>query len=254
MPTVLVIDAGNTQVKVGLSVGGRLEARFQLETSKAMDELDFAHQLRTVFKDRQNPEACLIASVVRGIQEPLIRAVQAVWSVSPLVVNSTYDLSIQVAVPNPESVGIDRLLEASEAFHLLKSGVIVAAFGSAITVDLLSEDRTFRGGVILPGLQTGLKALHNQTSLLPDLEVEAVHGVLGVDTATCMRSGVIYGAAGAVDRIYEELCGVAGKALPLVITGGDVSYVDSLLRTPHRIENDLVLRALVSLYGRLRQE
>ena len=251
MRTVLVLDVGNTRVKVGLFVEGRLEARLQVETDQTRDVGFFTDRLRTMFEQWAGLDACLIASVVRGVPVLLIEAVQAVWSVSPLVVNAQDNLGVLVAVPKPEDVGIDRLLEASEAFHILHSGVVVAAFGSAITIDLITDDGTFRGGTILPGLRTGLQALHRETSLLPNLEVNAPEGVLGTDTVACMLAGVVYGAAGAVDRIYQELCVLAGQALPLVVTGGDVRYVASLLQTHHQIEDDLVLRGLVSLDARI---
>jgi type III pantothenate kinase len=236
MRTVLVLDVGNTRVKVGLFVEGRLEARLQVETDQTRDVGFFTDRLRTMFEQWAGLDACLIASVVRGVPVLLIEAVQAVWSVSPLVVNAQDNLGVLVAVPKPEDVGIDRLLEASEAFHILHSGVVVAAFGSAITIDLITDDGTFRGGTILPGLRTGL---------------QAPEGVLGTDTVSCMQAGVVYGAAGAVDRIYQELCVLAGQALPLVVTGGDVRYVASLLQTHHQIEDDLVLRGLVSLDARI---
>lgn len=254
MRTLLVLDVGNTRVKVGLVVGGHIEARLQIDTECIQDVASLTMQLRTTFAEWATIDACLIASVVRDASEPIGAAIQNIWSVSPIVVNTQHDLGIVIAVPKPEWVGIDRLLEASEAHHLLGTGVVVATLGSAITVDLVTDGGTFLGGTILPGLRTGLQALHNETSLLPQLEVEAPHTVLGKDTAACMQAGVVYGAAGAVDRIYQELCDVAGKHLSLVITGGDVKYVASLLKAPHQIEADLVLRALIALDKRRTQK
>ena len=251
MRTLLLLDVGNTRVKIGLSVSGRIQARLQVETECAHDSDALAEQLRAAFGQWTSLDACFVASVVRGASESIAETVAGIWSVPSVMVNTQYDLGIAVAVPKPESVGIDRLLEASEAYHLLASGVVVATFGSAITVDLVTDDGTFRGGTILPGLRTGLHGLHRDTSLLPQLDVEAPNTVLGTDTATCMLAGVVYGATGAVDRIYQDLCHVAGKRLPLVITGGDVEYVAPLLKSTHQIEADLVLRALISLDRRM---
>jgi type III pantothenate kinase len=250
MRTVLAMDVGNTRVKVALFVSGHIEARLQVPTSQVRDETFLTSQLRSSFGQWATVDACLIASVVKGLHEPLIASIQAMWSVSPVVIHSKNDLGIGIDVPKPEGVGIDRLLEASAAFHILKSGVVVAAFGSAITIDLVTPDGVFRGGTILSGLRMGLFALHQMTSMLPNLEVKAPDGVLGKDTVTCMQAGVVYGAAGAVDRIYEELCVVAGQSLPLIVTGGDVRYVAPLLRSQYQIEEDLVLRGIMALDAR----
>ena len=252
MRTLLALDVGNTRVKVGVFIDGRLTARLHVDTDLAHDVDALVKQLKGTFQNVVSVDACLIASVVKGLHVPLSQAIQDVWDVLPIVVNTEHDLGIRVAVPKPEWVGIDRLLEASEAFRIVKSGVVVAAFGSAITVDLVTGDGVFEGGTILPGLQTGLHALHLETSLLPDLKPEVPHTVLGKDTASCMQAGVVYGAAGAVDRIFKELCIIAGKPLPLVLTGGDVRSVAPLLHTQHQIEEDLVLRALVALDKRLQ--
>jgi len=250
MRTVLAVDVGNTRVKVALFVGGHLEARLQVQTNPSRDVSFLIAQLRSAFGQWEKLDACLIASVVRGLHETLIEAIQSVWAVAPVVVNAQSNLGLGIDVPKPEGVGIDRLLEASAAFHLLNSGVVIAAFGSAITVDLVTDHGVFSGGTILPGLRTGLHALHQMTSLLPDLEVKAPDGVLGKDTVGCMHAGVVYGAAGAVDRIYEELCLVAGQSLPLVVTGGDVRYMTPLLRSKYLIEEDLVLRGIIALDAR----
>jgi len=250
MRTVLAVDVGNTRVKVGLFVDGQLAARFQVPTDQARDVAFFVAQLQATFAQWATLDACLIASVVRGFQELVTEAIQRVWSVLPVVIRAQSDLGIVVDVPKPEGVGIDRLLEASAAFHIRNSGVVVAAFGSAITIDLVTDAGVFCGGTILPGLRTGLQALHTMTSLLPDLEVKAPEGVLGKDTTACMQAGVVYGAAGAVDRIYEELCAVAEKTLPLIVTGGDVRYLTPLLRSNYQIEEDLVLRGIVALDAR----
>jgi len=222
----------------------------QVKTDQALDVDFLTNQLRATFDAQAKLDACLIASVVRCIQEPFYEAVQAIWPVEPMMVDAYHPLGIQVAVSKPNAVGIDRLLEASAAFHILESGVVVATCGSAITVDLVTDVGSFRGGTILPGLRTGLRALHNMTSLLPNLEVHAPQGVLGTDTETCMLAGVVYGAAGAVDRIYQELCEWNGAHLPLVMTGGDVSYIAPLLKSSYQVEEDLVLRGLVMLDAR----
>ncbi|MDA0711814.1 MAG: type III pantothenate kinase, partial [bacterium] len=189
MRTVLALDVGNTQVKAGLYVAGHLAARLQTPTGRLLNAGQYEGQLRDRFSQWQTLDTCLIATVVRDTAEPLTAAVGAIWSVAPVVVTPRSNLAIEINVPHPEGVGIDRLIEASEAFRILGSGAVVGAFGSAITVDLITDAGTFCGGTILPGLRAGVRALHQMTSLLPEIEIETVAGVLGTDTVSCMRAG-----------------------------------------------------------------
>lgn len=251
MRIVLAFDVGNSRVKGGLYVSGQIASRVEFDTDRSEDVAYLIDGLRDLFDTWPQIHACLIASVVREVNAPLKEAIQKIWDVDAQLVSSRDDLGIEVAVPRPEGVGIDRLLEASKAFDLLRSGVVVATMGSAVTIDLVDGSGQFRGGTILPGLRTGLRALYLETSLLPKVEVVVPDSVLGTDTTGCMQAGVVYGAVGAVERIYRELCGVAqDNALPLMLTGGDAKFVSPLLKIAHRVEADLVLRGLIALDAR----
>lgn len=254
MRTLLAVDIGNTRVKVGLYVDAALVARLHVDTELVWQVQDFSERLRDIFGQWSTLDACWVASVVRGLVDPASEAILDVWGLRANQVTVQHDLGIQIGVPKPSGVGIDRLLEASEAFRLIQSGVVVATLGSAMTVDWVDDDGVFQGGTILPGLHTGLRALYLETSLLPEVDVRLPDSVLGKDTVACMQAGIVYGAAGAVDRIYQELTQVSGKALPMVVTGGDAKIIAPLLRTSHEIQEDLVLRGLVTLDGRYQKK
>ncbi len=88
MRTVLAMDVGNTRVKGALFVSGHIEARLQVPTSQARDVIFFTSQLRSSFGQWASVDACLIASVVKGLHEPMIEAIQSIWSVSPVVIHA----------------------------------------------------------------------------------------------------------------------------------------------------------------------
>lgn len=241
---VLVFDVGNSRLKAALYDNGRPVVRASLATRMEVSTL-----LISRFAPVGTPDRCLIASVVRGAERVIQQAVQEVWALAPIVVDAEMDLGIEFAVPRPDYVGIDRLLAASEAFRIVRGAVVVAAFGSAMTVDLVSAEGVFCGGTIAPGLGMGLRALHGETSLLPRVALEPPGSAVGTDTASCIRAGVVYGTAGAVERLFRELV-PDGRAM-LVLTGGDAELLSPFIALPHRVEADLVLRALVSLDRRL---
>ena len=240
---LLVFDVGNSRLKAVLYDGDHLIARASL--SGVQDATQVVNVLKSRFAPRGTPDHCLVASVVRGADEVIHKAVQSVWRLMPQVVDTEMDLGIDVAVSRPDYVGIDRLLQASEAFRVCAGSVVVAAFGSALTVDLVTADGVFRGGTIAPGLGMGLRALHDETSLLPHVALQPPDSAVGTDTASCIRAGVIYGAAGAVERLFSELA-PDGHAT-LVLTGGDAEVIAPFIKFSHRVEPDLVMRALIWL-------
>ena len=243
---LLALDAGNTRVKAALFDGARIIHRAAVQTQSVQLDRDLA----AAFSDVVCPDACLIASVVPAATVRLQAAVRDVWQVEAVVVTVRMDLGIGIGVPKPDGVGIDRLLEAAEAFRIVDGTAVVAALGSAVTVDLVSGDGVFRGGTILPGMGMGLRALHAHTGLLPDVTLEVPDSALGADTKGCMRAGVVYGVVGAVERIYRALSAHSSARPALVLTGGDAALAAPLLALPFRLEPDLALRGLASLYAR----
>ena len=246
---LLVFDVGNSRLKAALYDDGRLIARASLSAVRDMAGEDCKAQvvdvLESRFAPKGMPDHCLVASVVRGADAVIHKAVQTVWAIAPQVVDTEMDLGIDIAVPRPDHVGIDRLLQASEAFRVCADGVVVAAFGSALTVDVVTADGVFCGGTIAPGLGMGLRALHDETSLLPHVALRPPDSAVGTDTASCIQAGIVYGAAGAVERLFCEL--VPDGRATLVLTGGDAELIAPFINYPHRVEPDLVMRALVSL-------
>ena len=250
---LLVFDVGNSRLKAALYDDDRPIARASLSAVRDMAGEDCKARvvdvLESRFAPRGTPDRCLVASVVRGADEVIQKAVQTVWTIAPLVVDTEMDLGIDVAVPRPDHVGIDRLLQASEAFRVCAGSVVVAAFGSALTVDLVTADGVFRGGTIAPGLGMGLRALYDETSLLPHVALQPPDSAVGTDTTSCIRAGIVYGAVGAVERLFSELA-PDGRAT-FVLTGGDAELIAPFVKFPHRVEPDLVMRALVSLDRRI---
>lgn len=139
-------------------------------------------------------------------------------------------LPLQVALPAPDRVGIDRLLNAVAAksrIRKLDIAIIVDA-GSAVTVDLVDGTGAFRGGAILPGLRLMSQALHDHTALLPLVEVKHRPAPLGTSTVAAIEAGVYYGTLGAITRLIMELGSGGPHGLDrgsLFFTGGDAALL-----------------------------
>ena len=129
------------------------------------------------------------------------------------------DLPLEVKLPRPDMVGVDRLLDALAANALRQPGrpAVVVDVGTAVTVDLVSAAGAFLGGAILPGIAMSARALHEFTDLLPLVdfsELAAPPPALGTETEAAMRSGLFWGAVGGVRELIGQLAGGAAPGHP----------------------------------------
>ncbi len=251
---LLLLDVGNTRIGCGLSEGEGIAHRWSWPTALDRSAESYAEDLRQALEGRgicpDDLEAVVCSSVVRGMTDRLRTGIQAVCTTPFVTADPSMDLGMDVAVPHPEAVGIDRLLAAGEAYRFSKGSVIVVDFGSAVTIDMVSADGRFLGGAITAGLRTAISGLSAKTSLLPEVELVEPETVLGQDTRECILAGVVHATAGGVDRVIQEMVSAVDAATQVCLTGGDAEFLSPFLQHPHRIEPDLVLLGLATSYRR----
>ena len=150
---------------------------------------------------------------------------------SVLVIDNPDQLPLQVKLPAPEKVGIDRLLNAVAAKHYAgpRDASIIVDAGTAVTVDLVDEEGAFCGGAILPGFRLMSQSLHDYTALLPLVDIQKINPQLpGKDTESAIRAGVFWAVAGGVKALIRQLS--AGSLHRKVfVTGGDARLVQFVL-------------------------
>jgi type III pantothenate kinase len=151
---------------------------------------------------------------------------------------------IEVFVPQPEQVGTDRLCAAGAAYDKVQAACVVASFGTAVTIDLVSDDGAFLGGAILPGLATAARALHERTALLPRVELAPPTEVWGTDTDEAIRVGIFCGLTGALRQITERYATELGRWPPLILTGGDAELIGRACEFADAVAPDLCLRGI----------
>jgi len=160
------------------------------------------------------------------------------------------DLNLKIDLPRPDMVGIDRLLAAVGANHQRPSerAAVIVDLGTAIKVDLVGADGSFQGGAILPGIGTSARALHEFTDLLPLLSMQELSGppaAVGTNTHDAMRSGLFWGAVGAVRELIRLYTEQSGHEPEVYLTGGAAVSVTKLLTESTRYEPNLVLGGIV---------
>jgi type III pantothenate kinase len=231
---LLVIDAGNSHVSVGLARDGALIAsrRAASRASATPDELEVLLEglLRLDGQGLAGTAAVAIASTVPALTDAF-EAIAARREI-PCAVAAAGTIPMAVHVDRPGDVGPDRLVNAYAAAHLLGTPVIVVDCGTATTfdaVDVVAVDShgAFVGGAIAPGLQLGLEALAARTARLPLVELRLPDGMIGRDTASAIQVGTVLGhramIEGILGRIRRELAAGAGIAphdVRAILTGG----------------------------------
>jgi type III pantothenate kinase len=234
---LVAVDVGNNRIKCGFFPAHTADVLPEPEATLAVaitgDDLD---RIDTLIQRRrtQEPVAWWIGSVNRPAATRLIEWIRSRRPCDAVRLVASGDLPLRVALPRPDMVGIDRLLDAVAANQLRSPGhaAVVVDVGSAITVDFVSEEGTFLGGSILPGIAMSARALHTFTDLLPLIEMSELTvppPALGTATESAMRSGLFWGAVGAIRQLIAEMAKGKLDRTDVFLTGGAGPAVAALL-------------------------
>lgn len=188
-----------------------------------------------------------VASVQRESEQTLAHWVRSQRPADAYRLMTHTDLPLAVRVDQPERVGIDRLAAAVAANVLREPGrpAVVICAGSAVTVNLIADDGAFEGGAILPGFRMSAVAL-SSADLLPEVLLQSAHDpppVLGKDTEGAIRSGLFWGAVGAVRELIERY-GEVHRRLQVFVTGGDLQRLAPLVSAEAQFVPNLVLAGI----------
>ena len=234
IPNVLACDCGNSAIKIGW-VAGEIVCETQRIVVTDRDKLGAAlHELWEKIPAPKN----LVASSVNPVGLKVLEET-ATESIDQRIVVVGVDtprpIDTAPEITNPELIGMDRLCVAAAAYDKLGTGCVVADFGTAITVDCVSEKGLFIGGAILPGLRMSAEALSEKTAALPRVKLRDPNWTFGRNTDEAIVGGIIYGVRGAIRQLCETYATELGTWPTVIVTGGDAEMV-----FPNPGENGLV--------------
>lgn len=262
---ILVFDVGNTELTIGLFNEADLRGHWRIMTDVPRTPDEYGVMLRSLLAaDGFRPddvESVAIGSVVPRVTAPLAAGCLRYFEVGdPLIIDARAGLPIRLDVDEPLTVGADRIINTLAASRLFTCDAIVVDMGTATTFDCIICDGgdgaagTFIGGVISPGVATASDSLTRRTSKLPATELLVPAKAIGKRTEECIRSGVMFGAADAIDgmvaRIKREW---PRPAQPLVIaTGGFAEAMAAVCQSFDKVEPHLTLQGLQIAHVLLR--
>jgi type III pantothenate kinase len=237
LPVSLCIDFGNTNFKAAIFQSDRLVERYQFKAEEAVPTLKDIISL-------YNPQKSILASVVNH-EEGIIDLLKQ--HTSYLQLNLNTKLPYLNAYGSPETLGHDRLaLVAGLCRQFPQQNSLVISIGTCITYNFLARNNAFRGGSISPGVELRLKCLYEFTQKLPLISREGHLSLLGYDTETSIRSGVLNGMAAEIDGILERYEQQYGS-INAVLTGGDAPFFESRLKNKIFADTNFLFKGLYAI-------
>lgn len=254
---LIAIDIGNTTIKVAFYLNdeekllksidgnaGDVESQLADILAECWDQAPLVEIAKEPVK-----ECVLVAGSVKPEWTDLVReVVKEELGQKLLVIGQDVPLPMETAVDDALQVGTDRLCAAAAAYAVVEGAVVVADFGTAVTIDLVDEDGVFVGGTIAPGFDLALAAMNSGTARLPKVEMQRPQQVYGVNTEEAMRAGVYWSAVGLLETLCRKYAEQIGSWPQVILTGGaakvikdDCEFVDSWV-------SDLALRGIVIAY------
>jgi type III pantothenate kinase len=252
---LLAVDVGNSQTVIGVFEGADLRDHWRIstESQRTPDELALVFGGLMAFSDlsfSKNVHGVIVSSVVPVVTEMLRVMSHKYFHFEPVVVGPGIKTGMPMAVDNPREVGADRIVNALAAYAERGGPGIVVDFGTATSFDVYSAKGEFLGGAIAPGVATSLSALSTKGAQLPRIELVEPTRAVGRSTIEAMRSGAVYGFAGQVDRIVEELSAELDGPAAVIATGGLAPAVVKACRRIHEHDPWLTLKGLRLIWER----
>jgi type III pantothenate kinase len=251
---LLAIDAGNTNVVFAVHDGTEWRGRWRVATRADRTSDEYAVWLLTLLQHcglRANEiDRCVIGTVVPAALYNLRRLSREWFSCEPLVARSGLDWGFEIRVDRPGEVGADRLLNALASHHHYHGPLIVIDFGTATTFDVVDRDGSYLGGVIAPGINLSIEALHQAAARLPRIGIGRPQAVIGRDTVSAMQSGVFWGYVGLIESIIGRIRTEYGSEMKVIATGGLAPLFSEGTTLIERIDADITLEGLRLLAAR----
>lgn len=249
---MLAIDIGNTNITTGIFEGSDLIEVYRVPTEECLKGSAFLAHVPDLCNAL--PDSAVMVSVRSAAAKIIIKEFEESTGASPMLVDVTTPMGIEVSYETKETLGMDRLVCAAAAFHLYREKhrpVIVIDMGTATTIDYVSEDGVFFGGMIAPGIKSAYQGLISAAPQLPMLHDLFESDLVGTSTEACVRSGVVMGHACMIRKVVEMMAR-QNKAKPVVVlTGGTSGMVAKGLPKTYMIDNDLILKGLCVIWSLL---
>ena len=251
---LLAIEQGNTNTMFAVhnDVEWIAQWRTATEANRTADEYavwltQLLHMNGLGFEDL---DGCIISSVVPQSIFNLRNLARRYMNVEPLIVGENAKLGIEVRITKPTEAGADRLVNAIGAHLTYPGDLLLIDSGTATTFDVVAADGAFEGGLIAPGINLSLHALHEAAAKLPRIAIQKPERVIGKDTVQAMQSGVFWGYIALIEGLVDRIKAEWGAPMTVIGTGGVASLFEGATTSIDRFDPDLTIRGLLEIWRR----
>ena len=238
-------DIGNSETKVFLVNQNKKIVKHINFVSKDINNKILDHKFKVLIKDFKKIQKILFCSVVPKtfnlIKKFLLKKTKCkCYEIKDLNLKSLININA-----NYNQVGSDRLANAISLIDY-KNNYIILDFGTATTFDVLIK-KTYKGGVIAPGIRISLNTLFDKATLIPRINLKKISNIIGVDTISAVRSGFFWGYAGLIDNIVNLIKKETRKSFKLVITGGFSDLFKKSIKSKLIKDKDITIKGLIKI-------
>jgi len=257
---IIAVDIGNTNITIGLFLKGEEELIKSIpgrSRKKLTDCFKTAWQKIPILESSKEKKrnGVIVVSSVKPAWTKLIRQiVKDNLGEKVYIIGKDIPLPMTLWVDEPDKVGTDRVVSAAAAYDVVEDAVVVADFGTAVTIDLIDKKGIFLGGVICPGFKISAQALKQNTAQLPGIKVIRPKEPYGKNTVEAINCGLYYSALGTLEEVIRRYAEKIDKWPQTVITGAgaktikdDCNFIDSFVP-------NLVVKGIVLAYRKYIEE
>ena len=251
---LLAIEQGNTNTLFAVHDGERWIAQWRAATDAARTADEYAVWLAQLLAMAGLSvgaiDGCIVSSVVPQSIFNLRNLARRYLHVEPMVIGENVDLGIAVRIQKPSEAGADRLVNAIGAHITYPGPLLVVDSGTATTFDIVGADGAFEGGVIAPGINLSMQALHEAAARLPRVAIQRPAHVIGKDTVEAMQSGVYWGYVSLIEGLVGRMKAEYLAPLTVIGTGGVASLFEHATTAIDHFDHDLTILGLLEIVRR----
>ncbi len=257
---IIAIDIGNTNIDIGLFLDGEeqfIKSFPGRAVKRLTDCLKSAWNKIPVLassKEKKRDGVVVISSVKPVWTEKLRKIVKDELGEKIYVIGTDIPLPMVLWVDEPDKIGTDRVVSAAAAYAVVEDAVVVADFGTAVTIDLIDEHGVFQGGVICPGFAISAQALEKHTAQLPGVKVTRPENPYGKSTAEAINCGLYYSIVGTLQEVVRRYAEKIGKWPQTVITGSAAGTIKDDCEFIDNYVPNLVVKGIVLAYQKYIEE
>jgi type III pantothenate kinase len=251
---LLAVDVGNTQTHFGTFRDARLIEHWRFATVPEATADELGAVMRNLLELRgvglADISASIVSSTVPVLEREWLSMGERYLSRSMIAVGPGLKTGMALRYDNPHEIGADRLANAVAIRDRFGGPAVCVDFGTSVNFDIIGARGDFLGGVLVPGVEISLAALTSRGARLPTIDLAPPRAVIGKSTVDAIRSGVVYGFAGAIDGILRRLFDELGEQTDVVATGGLAHAIVPFTEHIDEVDDLLTLTGLRLLYDR----